>query len=336
MGLVMKMTIKNQVAQLCHALGVFKMLRSIHQNEAFVLAYHRVLPCVEDGNGYVQPGMYVRSDTFRLQMSFLKENFDVLPLTELVDRISNGMEVAKCCSITFDDGWVDNYHHAFPILLDLDLPATVFLATGFIETDRLFWPEEVSHYLASVPVEELMEQIPLLKDLLDCLVPVATGPLSFDGAIEELKTWAPERRNLLLSSLRSSYPSASASRLLMNWDEIREMRDSGLVSIGAHTKNHVILDQLPLNEAEMEICQSRDEIHAQLGFKPDLFAYPNGNVTTELHEVLNRYGFRGGLTTRKGWFRKVENRFDLPRFCMHEDVSRSLPLFQARLHFKGL
>lgn len=108
--------------------------------------YHRVLASRDSEQVFVQPGMYVLSETFQRQVAFLKENFKIVSLEEMVERIKNRRDISRCCAITFDDGWKDNFCHAFPVLEKFSLPATIFLATGFVGTKRLFWPEEVTYY----------------------------------------------------------------------------------------------------------------------------------------------------------------------------------------------
>src|SRR5262249_36976658 len=96
------------------------------------------------------PGMYVRADAFEMQMRFLKEHFEVLPLDRLLGLWkTDGIDDRKrYCVVTFDDGWLDNYHHAYPVLRRLGIPATVFLPTGMVGTDEWFWPDKLAYILA--------------------------------------------------------------------------------------------------------------------------------------------------------------------------------------------
>ena len=88
--------------------------------------------------------MYVTTDTFDRQIQFLKKKFEVVHLEELLSNVLSGRQIGRHCAITFDDGWLDNYTQAFPILTKYQIPATIFLSTGLIGTNRLFWPEEFS------------------------------------------------------------------------------------------------------------------------------------------------------------------------------------------------
>lgn len=114
------------------------------KNKAFILMYHRIIDKGSQSSFPVQPGMYVTLASFRRQIKLLKNKFKVISLAALIDLLKNGDDVSGCCILTFDDGWLDNYTNAFLVLKDHQVPATIFLATGFIGTQRWFWSEEVS------------------------------------------------------------------------------------------------------------------------------------------------------------------------------------------------
>jgi peptidoglycan/xylan/chitin deacetylase (PgdA/CDA1 family) len=92
----------------------------------FVLIYHRV------GAGQGQE-MDEPVALFRRQMEWLSANAEVVPLAEGLDRLEAGPFERDRVAITFDDGYRDVFTRAWPILRDLALPATLFLATGFLE-----------------------------------------------------------------------------------------------------------------------------------------------------------------------------------------------------------
>lgn len=323
-----KMSVKSILATFIHTSGGIKFWRNFRQNnETFVLMYHRIIENVELEKTTVQPGMFVTKSTFRSQMNFLKSQFHVLPVDELVERIETGRSVENCCAITFDDGWHDNYTLGFSVLKEFRLPATIFMATGFIGTHRLFWPEELSFYLKQQQIShpnnaviQLIEKLPERCADVDRL----------EFAIKIMKSKSPQAREKIMASLRESCPTYPG-RLLMNWQEAKEMLDSGLIHFGAHTEQHVILDQIPLAQARQEIIRSRRTLENRLGTSPTLFAYPNGNYTAELPTLLKQNGFKAAVTTRKGWFEKNVSLYEIPRIGIHEDVSRTIPLFSARI-----
>jgi peptidoglycan/xylan/chitin deacetylase (PgdA/CDA1 family) len=315
--------------------GVLSHLKRLRlRNSAFVLMYHRVLPSVRDENIFVQPGMYVSQDTFRQQVAYIADNFNVIPLTELVGRTRAGRNIGGCCAITFDDGWLDNYTAAFPIFKEFQLPVTIFLVSGYIGTNRLFWPEELCSYLENIFERIHRTEIPAIDDLLKNATTTGDKEAFFNRAIEVLKRYLPDDRRAILGKLKAISSVTPERQLLMNWDEAAEMGESNLVSFGAHTVNHEILDQVSPESAEYEISSSCSEIEEHLGTRVNLFAYPNGNFNQAIQEILKRNSLQAAVTTRRGLMAASSDIFEIPRIGMHEDVSNTIPLFLARIIIK--
>jgi len=332
----MRQFIKNIVAFTFYQVGLLKLIRLfILRNRAVVLMYHRVLPSLIEEQSFVQPGMYVTTRTFKKHLTFLKNEFEILSLSELVRRYKAGESIDGSCVITFDDGWRDNYLHAFPVLQEFKLPATIFLATGFIGSDHLFWPEELSFYLRQPELKKIIGNNQVLKQYVK-QIPNANNESEFlDNAVIALKGWSPNKREDILDQFRVFFKRTPSNRLLMNWQEAKTMHDSGLVDFGAHTVNHVILDQVQMKEAEKEIAQSKSDIESYLNRSSDFFAYPNGNYNRDLRDIVKRNGFAGAVTTTKGWNSHQKDIFTISRIGIHEDISGTIPRFFARLLLPG-
>jgi peptidoglycan/xylan/chitin deacetylase (PgdA/CDA1 family) len=332
--MVSTLRFKSWIASTACALGAFQLSAFSFREKATVFMYHRILEPSTVDPTLIQPGMYVLPQTFRSHIQFLKENFHILSLSELVGFLDNKKSVNGCCAITFDDGWLDNYVHAFPVLKEFKVPATIFLATGFIGTDRLFWPDELAFYLRQSVVRSSIEQNKEFERILNRANVKHDISVLIENAIMELKSWPIHEREDFFSYLRTFGKERQHQRLLMNWNEASKMQESGFISFGAHTSNHVILDQVPLQQAEEEIFASHREILNYLGVAPEFFSYPNGNFTPEVKGILRRLGFKGAVATRKGWVGTCCDPFEIPRIGMHEDVSRTIPLFMARVFFR--
>ena len=111
----LKKTLRAAAAGTFHASSAHRWR---HRGKVLVLMYHRVLTPGEVSLHPVQPGMYVLDTVFEQQMMFVKQNFTVLSLQDLLGMWQGGVwdEHARYCVITFDDGWLDNYRHAYPVL----------------------------------------------------------------------------------------------------------------------------------------------------------------------------------------------------------------------------
>ena len=124
--------------------------RKLTRSQAAVLMYHRVCP---RENSWSFPG--VSPNDFEKHMEYFKNNFNILPLDTLAQYLKDGKSVPqKSISITFDDGYRDNLVYAYPILKKYSIPATVFLTTGFIGTDRLLWWDKIGYALVNTSKNE--------------------------------------------------------------------------------------------------------------------------------------------------------------------------------------
>lgn len=334
---MLKKLIKSTIVSSFYFTGLLACYkRSVLRNKAIILMYHRVLPINDLHDPPVQSGMYVSVDSFRMHIHFLKSHFNIISLEELVERLAVGKTVNRCCVLTFDDGWRDNFQYAYPVLKEYGVPATIFLTAGFIGTESWFWPEEVSFCLLKVKNEgaslgvlpgciqkELREKGVCLESSLEKCT---------DCVVELLKEKSPTERIDCMRQLKETFGVLSnGKRLLLNWDEVREMEGSGLIEFGSHTMNHTLLDQLPPGEAQGEIGMSRDVIEEKTGKECVSFAYPNGNYTERTITSLEKTGFTVALTTKRGYVTPASTLLELPRVAVHEDVSCSIPLLLWRL-----
>ena len=116
-----------------------------HRGRVVILTYHRVVSDQMVRDEHIQPGMYVRGQSFEAHIAYLRKRFTIISLDELLDlwQTNRLKSDRSYCVITFDDGWKDNYQFAFPVLMKYRIPATIFLATDFIGTARWFWPDQM-------------------------------------------------------------------------------------------------------------------------------------------------------------------------------------------------
>ncbi len=100
---------------------------------AVILCYHRI------GEADV---LTTTPHNFQRDLEYLKTHFQCLALADLCARLKNGRLDAPSLAITFDDGYRDNFTHAVPLLKAADIPATFFVSTGFMNTERVFAHDE--------------------------------------------------------------------------------------------------------------------------------------------------------------------------------------------------
>ena len=268
-----------------------------------ILAYHRIGehrpgPAGEDGE------LFSASPAgFAWQMDYLQRHYAVLSLDEALQRLQAGQPPARSAAVvTFDDGYRDNHSLAAPVLRRLGLPAVIFLTTGFMDGELDLWWDDLAGMLATATISQVQ------VSGLGCL-PVDT-PAARRSTQRRLRDWLKSlpdaRRREALDDLRRQLGAALSAvqdrPQPMTWDEAAGLQGQGVV-FGAHTRTHPILTRLSLEQAEVEIMESRRRIEARLGHEVNLFAYPNGqpgDFNRQTRDLLARLGFRAAVTLVHG------------------------------------
>jgi len=319
------------------------------RQEAIILTYHRVIEKWDRTLDYSQPGMVVTADTFDRQLRFLKEHFDIVPLSLFSDLPAappgqRPFRAGGCCqrpalrrplcAITFDDGWRDNYEIAFPILRKYELPATIFLTTDFIGTDRVFWHTELLYLL-------LHQQLSVLRqspsDFRAYPSPVRQGlrrlammqaprqAKDADSLVEAVKDTCDEDSierlvRDLAESIGLSRPLFPGRTFFLDWNHVREMAAAG-VEIGSHGCSHRILTRLNAQEAEDELVRSKGEIERRIAQEVRHFAFPNEAANQDLVAMAEKVGYRTACPSGSGPVQRQSNLVPLRRAGMAEGVS---------------
>ncbi len=315
--------------------------RSTPSGSCIILMYHRVLPQDRGVNGRPDweryqslPGIVVSPEMFEAQMRFLARDYQVISTNELLKTLDSGkLLLPRSVVLTFDDGWRDNYVYAFPVLKKLNLPATIFLATGFINTNRIFWPERVIDYLTSGDrsASELLAGAdtpipPAIGKLIEAAGEV--GPAAqlhlLDRLVAEMKLMAPDARDILMKSLFSDAtekdPARSEVRVMLDWQEIAEMFSAG-ITFGSHGVSHELLTMVDSGQQERELRESREVIEKRIGGTVDIFAYPNGNHDDQIKRLVRRAGYRCAMAVTKAHVSHQSDRYSLGRTNIHQGNS---------------
>ena len=304
--------------------------------KVLILLYHRVARLKSDPWGLaVTPGRFAE------HLRVLRKHARPMQLAELPLALRDGRLPDRSVVVTFDDGYADNLHNAKPLLERHDVPATVFVASGFVGRNREFWWDELARLLlrpgtlpdrlslsvdgvahqwelgeaAKYTVEEFRRhrgwrawnrnptpRHSLYISLCDLLRPISEEERQ--RKLDELRGWvigAPERRP-------NHRPLSSG--------EISRLRQGGLVEVGAHTVTHPVLSTLPPASQRREIAKSKARLEQILGRPVTSFAYPYGkphDYTAETIDIVRRTGFGCVCSTFAGVVRLSSDPFQLPR-----------------------
>ena len=298
--------------------------------------YHRVLP-VSKPESLIEEGMYVEPETFEKHVSYLSENFEISTFNNIPGLdTQEGRKTGKpVCVLTFDDGWQDFYKYAFPILKKYKAPATVFLPTGLIGTGKALWTDELAVILkkGTKPGGSLQRSDNPLVGKIEALKGSRESRL--EEAINILKVVREERIGETLDELRERWRMEASidGRSFLNWDEVMEMYETGLVAFGSHTVSHRILTTLNTGEIRGELGESMDNLIERGVVNPSSIplSYPNGNYDAHIVKLARESGYSLGMTIESGWNLFGENLFKLKRVPVHQDISSTKEMFACRV-----
>lgn len=209
--------------------------------------------------------------------------------------------------VTFDDGYYDNYTHAFALACELQIPITIFLVPGYIESGSRFWWQEDAYLVPHAQVSEAsiegctyhLDQENERKALalaIDAHVRYATSVTGREEFLVAVRQ-ALEAPSLATDEERPALP--------VSWKEVREMEESGWVSFGAHTMHHPILAYLTdPTEVQYEVSECRSVLEQQLGHPVHTFAYPVGrseHIGEHAIHAVQEAGYAWAVTAMYGF-----------------------------------
>lgn len=290
-----------------------------------ILNYHRVGTW---HNSSLDRNLWSASDRdFDAQIEMLANNFQVIGLDDVESAIH--AKRGRYVMVTFDDGYLDNYSNAFPILKRHNVPATFFITTGFIDQPAVPWWDEIAWMVRSSPLTRLEANVwtntiivfdePHREAAINRLLSIykrLSGSVT-SGYVQ-----------FLADALRTGRcPVEVASDLWMTWDNIREMRQNGM-SFGAHTVTHPVLANLTPEDQDQEIRGSQRRLSEELSEPIDAFSYPVGGLKSfnaATRESLARHGFKRSFTYVGGYCHHGhQDQFAVPRSAVETDMDLSM------------
>jgi peptidoglycan/xylan/chitin deacetylase (PgdA/CDA1 family) len=329
------MSKRASVAKLLTSTGMISVLQRLATRPGIlVLNHHRI--------GNRDECMYDRgvfgatAEEFERQLLILKSRFNLVGLEEFESLLQAPEKIRHFRTmLTFDDGCMDNYEVAFPILRAHNATATFFVTTSLVGTAYLPWWDRIAYCVrqCELPVLTLRYPHPAKYDLAH----------HREGAIRSiLKSYKSEEMQdsehffaALAEQTRVSPPSEAPATYFFNWAQAREMRQGGM-TFGSHTHSHTILSKLTFSQQCEELARSKAEIERNLGVSVRTLAYPVGARQAFSEETIRAlrdtgytaaFSFYGGVNQPK-----TLNPFDVLRM----EPERNTAVFRMQLCSAGL
>jgi peptidoglycan/xylan/chitin deacetylase (PgdA/CDA1 family) len=318
-----------------------RVLRRL-RGRVLILGYHRVLPDRELSRQFVQPGMYVQERVFEGHVRFLREHFRIISFAEFLrlQRARAWDPEERYCIITFDDGWLDNYVYAYPILSRYQVTATIFVSTALIGSEEWMWPDKLGWLLtcsglAKGTVRHRLRPLEARYPWMARLTHRGTAA-PIDSAIERCKRMSDRAiGDLLLEMAARLDVEFPKERLFLEWGDIEEMSRAG-IAFGSHAATHRILTRLSDAEIRAEVAESLETLRRKPVNWVPVFCYPNGGYNDGVVERVEASGYHAAVSTESGaevWDRP--DLFRLRRVSVHNDVSAGTPLLAFHLSRVG-
>ena len=301
------------------ALDIATALRRRFARAVPILAYHRILDVPnEDEFPFDIELVSASVSAFAEQMTFIKDQYQPITLADLLACLDNERPPPRgAIVVSFDDGFADNYYNAFPILRRLGIPATIFLSTGYLDRQEMYWYEKLTHDVMTTRATQLR--------LLD-EPPWAIGEdaRSRRSVMAELlrrlkRVRNPLRLGCLADLDRQLSPPKDCNDDSrsgpMTWGQVAEMARAG-IEFGSHSVTHPVLSMLDPAALDFELQASKASIEAVTGQPCQTIAYPVGGVETfnpQVQQAAQAAGYRLGLTYVTG----VDVPADWDPFALH-------------------
>jgi len=283
--------------------------------------YHRVNPDGALGA--------ITCQTFREQLKKIKRDFNPTSLTDLLETNAHGRTNRNSVVITFDDGYQDFFEYAFPILQEEGIPATIFVATGFIDEELWLWPDQIEFLLEETNVKKVsikgLGEVFIYPERRNAWHRIADHCLTLPNS-EKLALIEDLARQLYLV-LPKTPPAPYRP---MTWKQLRQMSDSGIIEVGSHSHSHPIMSKIDRDELTREVMIPKNRLTTELGIFKPIFCYPNGqpsDYTLYVVKALKFGGYKFGVVAYPGK-RPIADPFEIKRYA----ASNSMMTFDKALY----
>lgn len=298
------------------------------RNKLVILTYHRVLDRARRSLSHSTDGIVVSDSTFDHNLTQILRYFRLISIDELIDYVNGDQTFpSRSCLITFDDGWLDNYDIAFPIIAKHAAPVTIFIPVAYIDSARLFWQEELMMLLTALCESGDNADSEFLRELLPAETELTAE--SFRNFVTRLKDVNFGTVEGVLENTRSRLKVRTESEhynKYVSWNQILEMQRSS-VSFGSHSVSHRRMTSLSETDCEAELVDSKRDLERRLERTIQSMAYPNGDYNAKLKQQVANTGYKVAFTTRKGHMDHDTDFFAIPRINIHESCASNKAIF---------
>jgi peptidoglycan/xylan/chitin deacetylase (PgdA/CDA1 family) len=280
-----------------------------------ILVYHRVCRLDQDPQQ-----LAVDPARFAAQLDVLRSRFDIARFEDDWSALRRPAVV-----ITFDDGYADNLHQALPLLERGGVPATFFITTGAIESQREFWWDELErHLLDAGPRPPRFEPSAADLDVSSPTASPAERQALYQDLQPRMKRLAPERRDIWLAALRAWSGEGIAPRAShrpLTADELRRLAASPLTTLGAHGVTHTALSALSADRQREEVSVAKRQLEGWIARSVTVASFPFGgrdDFDPSSVRVTREAGLVKNAANTPGCAHRWSDPYRLPRHLVRD------------------
>jgi peptidoglycan/xylan/chitin deacetylase (PgdA/CDA1 family) len=313
--------VRDLAGELLYRTGLTRPERSA-RDRLMVVTFHRVLP--EPAlRQYPLGEIAVTAAELAWFGDFFQRHYTCGSLAGMHRRWAEGERPPRpFLAITFDDGQLDNFEHARPVLDGAGLKATFFVPVEAVDGNAPLWHDRLAYAAQRLFERDRRQALGLLGELGP--VEASDDHALLVAAIERAKRLAPSQRLDFVSRIEGALggPARPVWDGLMSWEQLRALARSGH-EVGSHSMSHAILPLVDGAQLEREITGSKLRLEAELGLPCESFCYPNGDCDERVAAAVRRAGYLRAVTTAWGVNRRGCDAVRLRRCDLQGRYARS-------------
>jgi peptidoglycan/xylan/chitin deacetylase (PgdA/CDA1 family) len=305
--------------------GASRILRSLLGGRGAIFMLHHIVPGGGKQEGFApNAGLEITPEFLdEVIMRVSELGYELLSLETAVNRLKEKkLQGSRFAVFTIDDGYLDNFVHALPVFRRRNCPFTIFVSPAIIDGKCELWWRSLEAIIASTDHLHARMNGSELNFACETL---AGKNAVFERLYWPLRSMPETNQRDWIRELSARYghdTEAYCRTVAMTWDQLRQIADEPLCSIGAHTVHHFALAKLSRAEASEEAVASRERLERELGRPISFFAYPYGDAASagsREFELIRDLDFSAAVTTEKGliYDRHHDQLTALPRVSLN-------------------
>lgn len=316
-----KREVKRFARDLMTKTQAYKLFQPFYAGIGSILMFHDVAYQTVDSSERLlaNKGLEVTPEYLeQIIQYFIQNNYEFLSLDDVYERLQNPQKSNKrFICFTFDDGYLNNYTLAYPIFKKHNIPFAVYIATNMVSQQSPIWWRALEDLLLkhqsfdfTFENDHYVFETEALTDKEGAFLALRNVILGMDQS----------KVVSFLEALFTAYQVDiySYNSVMMSWEQVQELSKDPLVTIGAHTMNHVALKNLPDKAmVKDELLKSKQIIESHIGKPVEHFAYPYGDIGCagkREYDIAAEVGFKTAAMAVSGNI-----------FPEHKDYLYSLP-----------